>query len=916
VTELETEILVDEWVSCYAGGWKGVIVGAAFSHPAKAAFNLTKRIYEHAISEGWIKPGDCVVDPFGGIGGCAFHGLMNGMRVVTCELEAKFCLLAHQNVALWLERYGCTCGEATKLYLRSVQDSVLQTTGTDQAVAPPLLLTSVSRLRQEGSDPVEQGSPVVAQDEAQTLKGGKERKPREGTKRELEGRPDNQLNGIRRNQNQRTAKGRASSRNGDSSCPTPEANGIGSSQEREQNGQPLGELGNTNHVSTHEGTPPTGRDLPTQDEKMRRLSDAIRDDAASNLLRTLQERASAAISETLARQEGACVRCCRAVLVPPRVLQGDSRKLASVVREARIAVSSPPFLGVDGSKRFKSEEERQRFLEGQRESHPGRSDDALSKMMDNWTDMGESEGQLGAMKEGDLSESLALTSPNHERIIVSHELKNSDGCGTNPAIQFWFVGDCDSREISSNPKRRLVETEEGRLRPASSVGSPEKGLRDREEDGNLGVRPGSLSLERRERSARVQGKDQKGKVREMRDSPEPLHSPQRLRSLQQRSEEPPSPLCELSPESSQDALLASEARGEANTEIDSTEPLAQICVSSPPFGAAQSGGGFANPESELWNQLEKQHRRQFNGVSRRCWSNETQGQTDGQLAGMKDDGFAAAISSPPYNPPMSQDHNGSRGGKRGTEPSETGAFVKYGTSEGQIEGLSMDGFDVAISSPPYVSGGHHPDQTGAWGGQAQANTKDQAGYGREDGQMGQMKDEGFDCAVSSPPYEGSMNAGAGGIDWEKAGRPDRLIPSANRHGVEGSEQEKRYGEAEGQVGAMVQDTFWSASRTILEQLYSVLTPGAHAIFIVKAFVRNKAIVDFPGQWAQLCEAVGFKLIHDHHALLTEHSGTQAGMFGEDKEYKTKRVSFFRRLHERRAPETEIFYENVLCFIRP
>lgn len=40
------------------------------------------------------------------------------------------------------------------------------------------------------------------------------------------------------------------------------------------------------------------------------------------------------------------------------------------------------------------------------------------------------------------------------------------------------------------------------------------------------------------------------------------------------------------------------------------------------------------------------------------------------------------------------------------------------------------------------------------------------------------------------------------------------------------------------------------------------------------------------------------------------------MFGEDKEIKVKRVSFFRRLHEKRAPETEIHYENVLCFERP
>ena len=36
-----------------------------------------------------------------------------------------------------------------------------------------------------------------------------------------------------------------------------------------------------------------------------------------------------------------------------------------------------------------------------------------------------------------------------------------------------------------------------------------------------------------------------------------------------------------------------------------------------------------------------------------------------------------------------------------------------------LEGL----FDSVITSPPYASGGHHADQTGAWGGQAQAKDR-------------------------------------------------------------------------------------------------------------------------------------------------------------------------------------------------
>jgi hypothetical protein len=110
------------------------------------------------------------------------------------------------------------------------------------------------------------------------------------------------------------------------------------------------------------------------------------------------------------------------------------------------------------------------------------------------------------------------------------------------------------------------------------------------------------------------------------------------------------------------------------------------------------------------------------------------------------------------------------------------------------------------------------------------------------------------------------------------------------------------------------ETFWSASRAILEELYQVLAPGAHAVFVCKAFVRNGAIVDFPGQWAMLCQAVGFRWLHDHHALLTEEYATPGG-FEEDRTLKSSRKSFFRRLHEQKRPDLAINHESVLCFAK-
>ena len=55
-----------------------------------------------------------------------------------------------------------------------------------------------------------------------------------------------------------------------------------------------------------------------------------------------------------------------------------------------------------------------------------------------------------------------------------------------------------------------------------------------------------------------------------------------------------------------------------------------------------------------------------------------------------------------------------------------------------IGNLPYGQIDKIVTSPPYVSGGHHPDQTGAWGGQAQALNKEQANYGNTEGQIGRL----------------------------------------------------------------------------------------------------------------------------------------------------------------------------------
>lgn len=180
--------------------------------------------------------------------------------------------------------------------------------------------------------------------------------------------------------------------------------------------------------------------------------------------------------------------------------------------------------------------------------------------------------------------------------------------------------------------------------------------------------------------------------------------------------------------------------------------------------------------------------------------------------------------------------------------------------------------------------------------------------------------------VSSPPYADSVNSAQSGIDWGKANRPDRLADSPNRHGVQGAGQEMHYGSTPGQLGAMPAgdspgnignqqgETFWTAAREIVEQVYQVLAPGAHAIWVVKGYVKNRQYVDFPGQWRELCEAVGFTAVHEHRAMLVNHRGTYLTLNGEQVEDKTEAKSFFRRLAEKNG-SPRIDWETVLCMTK-
>jgi hypothetical protein len=507
------------------------------------------------------------------------------------------------------------------------------------------------------------------------------------------------------------------------------------------------------------------------------------------------------------------------------LLQGDSRKLASVISEARIAVSSPPY--VSGGHHT----DVMGAWNANGRGHGVEKEDA---------GYGAEPGQLGALKEGDLN--LAISSPP----FLS---ARSDTTAAQPSKH---GGPCTDRANATADANRYGDT-----------------------PGQLGdMRPGDVDAA--------------------------VHSPTSDDVLDYYSL-----WCE---ESGRD-MLAETIQRWPQYESDLREFAAfkkigaSLAVSSPPYaGALGNAKNYADPEK-----AKADSERDFMKMASPTYTDTRYGNEPGQLGAMPEGKLC--VSSPPFPQPYTGGGGiNAKGYGDGSDKVGDRTYQSQGgdRAEGNLEVLPNEGFDLAVSSPPYAGirqdggkiakegqGGMVPysdDPVDAW-----FTTRDQTN-------LGNMRDDekGFQAAITSPPHE---------HDSEPHGdmRPDDGRQAATFI-------ERDYGATEGNISASP-DTFWSASRTILEQLYSILTPGAHCVFVVKAFVRNKQIVDFPGQWAQLCESVGFKLLHDHHALLVEHSGTQGGMFGEDKEITVSRKSFFRRLHERRSPETAINFENVLCFIR-
>jgi hypothetical protein len=182
-------------------------------------------------------------------------------------------------------------------------------------------------------------------------------------------------------------------------------------------------------------------------------------------------------------------------------------------------------------------------------------------------------------------------------------------------------------------------------------------------------------------------------------------------------------------------------------------------------------------------------------------------------------------------------------------------------------------------------------------------------YGQTPGQLGNMQEGDITLVVSSPPYAESCGVG--------------LAPTGTCFGDGASSKLQKesgrdasYGKTPGQLGNIPpseihSSTFWSVSREIIQGCYDLLKPEGHAIWVTKDYVKDGKRVPFSNNWITLCEAVGFKTVCWHHAMVVKQIPQHT--FDESKVVK-ERKSFFRRLAESKG-SPKIDWEDVICMVK-
>lgn len=400
------------WYGMYKKNWKGVISKGAFEHPAKFSRSLINQIYLHLFENGYIKKGDTVFDPFGGVALGSIDAANYGLQWIGVELEEFFRIIGHKNILFWIQEGWCVCGNDGARFLSILRDAVSQGAQRSNATAPTkdrailfdgvsqprLFIGEESQRRNEGqaahADSLEQREALAGGDEGKTLAPREQWEPEGREERPLERREIDQARRVCRNSHQREEETGTSACDGVSSGEAPDTEGTRPSQKRRQNRQRSRQSGTPERVKSHAASQSPWPPATNQESAMPPLPDDSRDQVAGGsltnrlLLDHLQAR-QAARSEQSLSVPSFCAVCGKMKVLLPVLLQGDSRNLRTILGQTtapNAVVSSPPWLDQEPSH---AQDDPRAFGEG------GHAYQQAS--------YGTSEGQLGKMPHGDVS---------------------------------------------------------------------------------------------------------------------------------------------------------------------------------------------------------------------------------------------------------------------------------------------------------------------------------------------------------------------------------------------------------------------------------------------------------------------------------------------------------------------------------
>lgn len=338
-------------------------------------------------------------------------------------------------------------------------------------------------------------------------------------------------------------------------------------------------------------------------------------------------------------------------------------------------------------------------------------------------------------------------------------------------------------------------------------------------------------------------------------------------------------------------------------------------VTSPPYSGSLDDGG---PETQHPDGYERSNN----------WTGY--GKTEGQIGRLKAGEVDAVVSSPPFTGGRSGRGIVIEGHNDASRPSSKDIGKRTFQGSGaerepdNIEVLATGKVAAVLTSPPYEvihagAGGLNTKpakRAGQQSGRSKgvSQTTDQQ-YGEEPGQIARAKKGDVAAVLTSPPYEDSMNQSEHGIDFlkGKTHAKDHVTPkrleARNRHA-----SERRYGTAEGQIGASKGQTYWEAMKQVYEACFRALKPGGVMAIVVKDYVKDKKRVRLCDDTMSLLMHIGFIELERVAAMLvqeTEHEDMFAGTVTTRKERK----SFWRRLSEGKG-SPRIDYEEVLFVRKP